>query len=89
MAHMLDVLLLASSCCCCMLQCWVVESYQLKTCVRDDRKCLQGKGRAVTYASVFVMCYRAELVKACSAWAIVHHSSTQQSTCVPQPCASQ
>jgi hypothetical protein len=23
-------------------QCWVVESFQLRTCVRDDRKCLQG-----------------------------------------------
>lgn len=24
------------------MQCWVVESFQLRTCVRDDRKCLQG-----------------------------------------------
>ena len=23
-------------------ECWVVENYQLKTCVRDDRKCMQG-----------------------------------------------
>jgi hypothetical protein len=22
--------------------CWVVESFQLRTCIRDDRKCLQG-----------------------------------------------
>jgi hypothetical protein len=28
-------------------QCWVVESFELRTCVRDDRKCLQGEaGRA-------------------------------------------
>jgi hypothetical protein len=25
-------------------QCWVVESFALRTCVRDDRKCLQGYG---------------------------------------------
>jgi len=25
-----------------LLQCWVVESFQTRTCVRDDRKCLQG-----------------------------------------------
>lgn len=24
-------------------QCWVVESFALRTCVRDDRKCLQGE----------------------------------------------
>lgn len=29
-------------------QCWVVESYQLRTCVRDDRKCLQGECNTVT-----------------------------------------
>ncbi|WIA30072.1 hypothetical protein OEZ86_000167 [Tetradesmus obliquus] len=25
-------------------ECWVVESFALRTCVRDDRKCLQGYG---------------------------------------------
>jgi hypothetical protein len=25
-------------------QCWVAESFNLRTCVRDDRKCLQGYG---------------------------------------------
>ncbi|KAI8476923.1 MAG: hypothetical protein J3K34DRAFT_202565 [Monoraphidium minutum] len=25
-------------------QCWVVESFNLRTCIRDDRKCLQGYG---------------------------------------------
>ncbi len=34
--------------------CWVVENYNLKTCIRDDRKCLQGecitcKGRHCPY----------------------------------------
>ncbi len=24
-------------------ECWVVESYNLRTCIRDDRKCLQGE----------------------------------------------
>lgn len=24
-------------------QCWVVENYALRTCIRDDRKCLQGE----------------------------------------------
>ncbi|KIY97667.1 hypothetical protein MNEG_10297 [Monoraphidium neglectum] len=25
-------------------ECWVVESFNLRTCIRDDRKCLQGYG---------------------------------------------
>lgn len=31
-----------------LLQCWVVESYQLRTCVRDDRKCMQGTMHLIT-----------------------------------------
>ncbi|KAF6257339.1 hypothetical protein COO60DRAFT_1640059 [Scenedesmus sp. NREL 46B-D3] len=32
-------------------QCWVVESFALRTCVRDDRKCLQGYGVFPTEAA--------------------------------------
>ncbi len=28
-------------------ECWVVESYNVRTCMRDDRKCLQGKDRTL------------------------------------------
>ncbi|MEW5314287.1 MAG: hypothetical protein WDW38_005795 [Sanguina aurantia] len=34
-------------------ECWVVESYNLRTCIRDDRKCLQGYG---VYANQAACC---------------------------------